>query len=212
MNASPPVDRTNVVDKRGRLAGIPREARVRLELGCGDRRSDPAAITVDIRDADAVDVVGDVLEVLSVIPDGSVDEVYSSHLAEHLADLGRLLREIGRVLKPGGTARTIVPHFSNPYFYSDPTHRSRFGLYTFSYYVNDRVLRREVPRYEPCEGLTLTGVRLVFKSSRVFPAQAAVRRIFEAVVNCSTYALEVYEANLCYLVPCYEIRYDVRKG
>src|SRR6185312_2948084 len=37
------------------------------------------------------------------------------------------------VLEPGGEFRAVVPHFSNLHFYSDPTHRTFFGLYTFSY-------------------------------------------------------------------------------
>jgi len=42
---------------------------------------------------------------------GSVDFVYSSHTLEHLTrdDAERLLREVTRVLKPGGVARIVVP-------------------------------------------------------------------------------------------------------
>ena len=44
-------------------------------------------------------------------PDGSVDGVYHSHLLEHLdRDVAPVfLREILRVLKPGGTVRVVVP-------------------------------------------------------------------------------------------------------
>ncbi len=44
-------------------------------------------------------------------PANSFDGVYSSHLMEHLhrEDAIKLLREAMRVLKPGGTIRTLVP-------------------------------------------------------------------------------------------------------
>jgi SAM-dependent methyltransferase len=43
--------------------------------------------------------------------DGSVNLVYSSHVLEHLAlsDMRHALREVFRVLKPGGTFRGVVP-------------------------------------------------------------------------------------------------------
>jgi predicted SAM-dependent methyltransferase len=45
-------------------------------------------------------------------PDGSVDEVYSSHCLEHIHHSKTLdaLQEWVRVLKPGGTIRIAVPH------------------------------------------------------------------------------------------------------
>ena len=55
-----------------------------------------------------------------------------------------------------------MPHFSNPYFYSDPTHRDAFGWYTFSHLANDEILRRQVPNYFGEHKFTLEDVRLVF--------------------------------------------------
>ena len=46
-----------------------------------------------------------------IFPDSSMSAVYSSHTLEHLyrADAERLLHEVYRVLKPGGTVRIVVP-------------------------------------------------------------------------------------------------------
>jgi predicted SAM-dependent methyltransferase len=60
-----------------------------------------------------VDFVGDCAD-LGRFADGSVDEIYASHILEHLgyqAHLPRALRELWRVLKPGGVARISVPDF-----------------------------------------------------------------------------------------------------
>lgn len=55
-------------------------------------------------------VFGDVVRGLAMADD-SVDIVYSSHVLEHLAfdDLRRALREIHRVLRPGGVFRSVLP-------------------------------------------------------------------------------------------------------
>lgn len=43
-------------------------------------------------------------------PNASVDGITCMHLVEHLQDLQRLMREIGRVLKPGARAYFETPH------------------------------------------------------------------------------------------------------
>src|SRR5258708_4607940 len=121
---------------------------VRLELGCGDHKVDPDAIGVDLLAAPGVDIVGDAFDVLSALEPGSVDEIFSAHFLEHVGDARAMLAACARVLRPGGTFRAIIPHFSNPYFYSDPTHDRTYGLYTFSYLVRDTFTTRGVPQYE----------------------------------------------------------------
>ena len=50
------------------------------------------------------------------------------------------MREITRVLKKNGKANIFVPHFSNPYYYSDYTHKRFLGLYTFYYFVETEMI------------------------------------------------------------------------
>lgn len=200
-----------VVDKHNLLGGIDKRRDVMLELGCGDRRQHEGAITIDALDYDSVDVVGDVFDVLARIPSASVSAVYSSHLIEHLAEPERLIRELARVLRPAGEATLVAPHFSNPYFYSDYTHRSFFGLYSLSYLADDHILRRRVPRYTESTGLEIVDLQLVFKAAPPFYLRYALGRLVQLLVNCSTFTKEYYEGRLCYLFPCYEVRYRLRR-
>jgi SAM-dependent methyltransferase len=200
-----------VLDKRGRLASIGSAGDVTLELGCGSRRRIADAITIDALDYECVDVVGDVFAVLARVPDASVDLVFSSHFVEHLPQIEPLLCELRRVLKVGGQVRTIAPHFSNPYFYSDYTHRSFFGLYTFSYLAVDRLFKRRVPQYTRDIGFELVDVRLCFKAPPPFYLRYAFRRAFQSLVNVSVFTKELYESSLCYLFPCYELEYVIVK-
>jgi len=115
--------------------------------------------------------------------------------------------EMCRVLRPGGHLEIVVPHFSNPYFASDPTHRRAFGLYTFSYLTADAPLRRQVPHYGEVLPVRLERVVLGFKSTPPFYGRHALKRAVGLVVNLSRWTREFYEENLVYLVPCYELRF-----
>ncbi len=200
-----------MVDKQGKLAELIRTHRGVLELGCGPARRHPEAVAVDALDFDGVDVVGDVFDVLAAIPDGSVDAVHSYHFLEHVEPLGRVVRELARVLKPGGLLHTVVPHFSNPYYYSDYTHRQPFGLYSFSYLADDPIFRRRVPRYQVDTGLVLEDVKLEFKADRPFYVRYALRRALGLVVNSTRRTQEWYEAGWTGWFPCYELNFKVRR-
>jgi hypothetical protein len=126
-----------------------------------------------------------------------------------MADAGPILDEMSRLLGPGGEIEIVVPHFANPYFHSDPTHRNSlgFGLYTMSYYARDPLLRRQVPGYVRRDQLTLKSVDLRFKAAQPFHGRYLFKRAVGAVFNSTRYLQELWEENLCYLFPCYEIRY-----
>ena len=126
-----------------------------LELGCGGTKRRDDAVGVDLLDLPGVDVVGDALEVLRSLADGSVQAIHSEHFLEHVPDAEAVVSEAARVLESGGTFHAVVPHFSNPHFYSDPTHRTFFGLYTFSYWVRSVPWRRLTPQYDDAAPFTL---------------------------------------------------------
>lgn len=186
---------------------------ITLDLGCGQRKLSNAALGIDLRAHACVDIVGDVFDVLARLPDSSVDQVVSSHFFEHLVDVPRLLHECSRVVRPGGEIRVIVPYHSNPFFYSDPTHRTFFGLYTFAYYADSSIFRREVPRYSLVPGLRLVQAQLIFKSYRPRYIRHAFKRVVQAVVNLSSFTQELYEELFCFWVPCsdLEVRLVVTK-
>jgi hypothetical protein len=196
-----------VLDKAGALQGD----RLKLDLGCGSSKRDSSWIGVDLLEGAAVDVVGDVLDVLRTIGDQHVEEVFASHLLEHLDDLPAVVDELGRVLVRGGRLHVIAPHFSNPYYWSDPTHRQPMGLYTFSYLAEDPILRRRVPTYGRPLRLRLRSVRLNFRSPAEFRLRGSVRRALGRVVNRSVWSQEFYEENLTALLPCFEVEWVLEK-
>lgn len=85
---------------------------MKLHLGCG-KRFLPGFVHIDAVDYPHVDHVA-TIDNLSFIQTDSVDLIYNCHVLEHFKrrDVGRVLSEWHRVLKPGGTLRVSVPDFS----------------------------------------------------------------------------------------------------
>ena len=174
-----------------------------VELGSGKKKKH-GRITIDKVNVPGVDIVADLEEGLSFLPDESVDEIHCRSVLEHIENFEELMTEIVRVLKNDGAAHIFVPHFSNPYYYSDYTHRRFFGLYTFYYFVRPQhQLRRKVPDYYSGTKIKILSQRLIFRSS--FKLINPCRKLFGWFINLHTLFQQYYEENLCYLFPCHGI-------
>jgi ubiquinone/menaquinone biosynthesis C-methylase UbiE len=184
---------------------------IELELGCGNRKRNRNAIGIDLLDFPDVDLIGDVSEVLALFPSQSIDSVSSYHFIEHVSDLQKLLSELARVVKSNGKVEFVAPHFSNPYFYSDPTHRNYFGLYTFCYFTTKSPFARQVPTYDHAIDFEVRSVDLIFKSAKPFYIRYVLKRLLGSIFNSSNFMKEIFEENFCYLFPCYEVRYLLTK-
>lgn len=106
---------------------------LKLDLGCGKNKRE-GFTGVDSIAFEGVDIVADLNE-LWPFEDGSVDEAHASHTLEHLTAPQRVhfANELYRVLKVGGTATIITPHWASCRAYGDPTHQwppvSEFWFY-----------------------------------------------------------------------------------
>ena len=174
-----------------------------VDLGCGSKKK-PDRIGVDKVDSSQTDIVADIEDGLGFFPDDSVDQIHCRSVLEHIENFENLMAEIIRVLKPAGTAHIFVPHFSNPYYYSDYTHKRFFGLYSFYYFVEkDQQLKRKVPCFYTDARLQILSQRLVFRSS--FKILNPVKKLFGRFINLHSRLQEYYEENLCYMFPCHGI-------
>jgi len=61
--------------------------------------------------------------------DGIFEEVYASHLIEHLDDPVRFLREAKRVLRRGGEVILWMPNFLSTNSTADPNHKHVFNVF-----------------------------------------------------------------------------------
>lgn len=95
---------------------------LRIDLGCGTSKK-PGFLGCDRRQFPGVDVV---MEMTKRWPwrDSTVDEAYMSHVLEHFTGPQRvhIFNELYRVLKPGGYATIVTPHWASMRAYGDFTH------------------------------------------------------------------------------------------
>lgn len=202
-----------VIDPLGLIEKINSgDQNIKVEFGCGPNRYRADYITVDLLDNESVDIRADIYDFLDCLNKGTISAVYASHFVEHVADINQLMDKLAFVCKPGAIIEFIVPHFSNPFFYSDYTHRSFFGLYSFCYLANDRTgLRRGVPKYGLNPLFDLVAVDLKFRSYRPNYIRHALKRSLEKLVNFSNWTKEFYEEMMTWMAPCYEVNYRLKR-
>lgn len=93
----------------------------RLNLGCGKRYRD-GYINVDWSPETKADILCDLNHLPYQWPDNSFDEVYASHILEHLDKPVAVMKEIHRILRPGGLCHLRVPHFSRGFSHVEHEH------------------------------------------------------------------------------------------
>lgn len=110
---------------------------MKLDLGCGTRKKE-GYIGVDSRQFDGVDVVCDLGTEPWPWQDDTVDEAHSSHMVEHLTGPQRIhfVNELCRVLKRGGKATLVTPHWASCRAYGDLTHQWPPVSEFWFYYLN----------------------------------------------------------------------------
>ncbi len=93
----------------------------KLNLGCGEHKKE-GFINLDWSPLNAPDVVHD----LNVLPYPFADNTFmyieASHVLEHLNTPFEIMRELHRILAPGGTLHVKVPHFSRGFTHAEHAH------------------------------------------------------------------------------------------
>ena len=109
-----------------------------LNLGCGPTPHD-GAINLDRAELPGVDIIFD-LETCTAgerlpFPDNHFDEVYGSHILEHITGLLPVMEELWRVTRPGGRATFHVPYGGSDEAWEDPTHVRAFTQGSWKYFA-----------------------------------------------------------------------------
>lgn len=178
---------------------------LRLNLGSG-KRPRPGFYSVDLLPLPGVDIVADLNAPLDALPDNCVEEVYSRHTLEHVTEFLPLLAEIHRVARPEARIELVVPHFSNPHGYSDPTHVRFFGLYSLFYFCDESDQpRRKVPNFYLPQRFRVESVTFSLLKQSLMDRLA--QALLQKLINSSYSWLDWYERRLCRWFPVSSVRY-----
>jgi SAM-dependent methyltransferase len=104
-----------------------------LNIGSGNSPCQVGVVNVDMMDYENVDIVCDI----HYLPfkDNSIDAVMSVAVMEHVREPAVVLKELRRVLKPGGRVFSVIP-FMQP-FHASPHDYQRYTLPGIEYLHRD---------------------------------------------------------------------------
>lgn len=161
----------------------------KLNFGCGEEIL-KGYTNMDILKLKGVDVVHNFNKFPYPFKDNTFDEVYTSHVLEHLEDLTKVMAELKRICKPKAKIKIRVPHFSCGVSYRDPTHKRLFSYFTFDYFTDECFYN--LPKFKIARR-KLNFTRLAF---------TFLNPIFNPVINLNP---ALYERFLCWILPCAEV-------
>jgi SAM-dependent methyltransferase len=171
-----------------------------LDLGCG-RKKRPGSIGVDHTDKLSADVLHD----LNVFPypfeSDAADEVYMDNVLEHLDEPMRVMEEVYRIVRPGGTVKVIVPYFRSKWAFIDPTHRHYFTVDSFAYYD---------PRNEICIRYAYTDARFLVEKV-IFNETLKNSPMKQLLMKLANRYPGKYEYYLSHLFPLDDITFYLKK-
>jgi SAM-dependent methyltransferase len=165
----------------------------KLNLGCGTEIKKDY-VNIDFVKIRGVDVIHDLNKIPYPFKKDEFDEIYASHILEHLDDLVKTIEELKRITKPGGKITVRVPHFSCGVSYRDPTHKRLFSYFTFDYFTKEsfyglpevRIISRK---------LNFTRLSFTF-----------LNFIFNPIININP---EIYERFFCWVLPASEVLFTL---
>lgn len=106
---------------------------LKLNLGCGEKHLE-GYINIDKDPRVKPDLLLDLEKAKFPYEESSVDEVYTSHLLEHINNFNPLMEEIYRVLKPNAKTIIFAPYGLSEGGIRDSTHVRYLGVGTFDYF------------------------------------------------------------------------------
>ena len=103
-------------------------------MGCGnDIRF--GWVNLDFVKKKGVDIVHNLNKYPYPFKNDTFDHIECKEVIEHLDDTISAVKEIHRILKPGGTVELTVPYYLSHTAWSNPEHKRAFNFQTFKYFI-----------------------------------------------------------------------------
>lgn len=156
---------------------------LKLNLGCGKD------LKKDYVNLDIVDYGGNQIHDINTFPypfpDNHFDEIYASHVLEHIDNFNKTITELYRILKPDGLMIVFAPFFLNTKYFGDPDHKIPFSIRTFDNY--EYIGSRKLKFYEKWKlnhrTNYETGVQFEILDKRFITSHFAIIKWMDYLVN-----------------------------
>lgn len=171
-----------------------------LDVGCGTNKVE-GAIGLDFNPKTGADVIHDLGEFPYPFEDNEFDKIVSRHVVEHVPDVIGFIEELYRITKNGGTIELLTPHYTNPDWNNDPTHRNHFNSYSFNSFNPDTKLfdfytdvqLKPVKRNVSLLNLWKTlGIQMLVNADEKFPTLRFSRKFWEQYLSYIIRGKELY--------------------
>lgn len=172
----------------------------KLNLGCG-KFPLKGFVNIDIFSYKYIDLIADFNNNLP-FKDNIFNEVYCSHVIEHLDDILKIMQEIFRISKNNAIVIIKVPHFTAFNALSDLTHKRVFGWKTFD------VLEQLKDKYNIDAKFFVVRKRINFSRGKFLSIFNPVMNLF--INNILLFKFNFYERFFCYILPSEEIIYRLK--
>lgn len=182
--------------------------KINLNLGCGKniKISDDKNtwINVDWCKIPGLDKVCDLNKFPYPFEDNKFDEIYCSHVIEHLDNPIRVLNELYRISKNGGKIIIKVPHFSIYNSLSELTHKHCFGWQSL-----DPLSRKD------SLGPNYGSAKFEILNKKINFSRGSILKLFNLPLNfiinkILLFKFNFYERFFCYILPSEEIIYELK--
>ena len=171
-----------------------------LDIGCGINKV-AGAIGMDVNPRTAADVIHDLDDLPYPFADDEFDEVIGRHVIEHVDDPMGVMCELHRITKDGGVVRIVVPHWTNPDFATDLTHRNHLNSYSFRNRTDERAVfkfytdvrfRQRRARITLLNLWRLTGLEFLINLDHRFSSMRFIRKFWETYLNAIVRGKEIH--------------------
>ena len=171
---------------------------MKLCLGAGKRPME-GYVNLDMVALPGIDAVFNLEECATKrlpFDDDTFDELYASHVLEHITNILPLMQELHRVTKPGGQFLARVPYGSSDDAFENPTHIRYFFLNSFQYFAQP-IYHREDYGYR---GDWKSTIRLLIYP-KVYDCYGGDKDKLIASINCERNVVAEMQAYLTAVKP-----------
>ena len=171
-----------------------------LDIGCGTNKV-AGAVGMDVNPRTAADVIHDLDDLPYPFAANEFDEVIGRHVIEHVRDPMAVMCELHRITRNGGVVKLVAPHWTNPDFATDLTHRNHLNSYSFRNLTDERAVfpfytdvrfRQLRVRVTLLNLWKLTGLEFLINLDHRFPSARFIRKFWEQYLNAIVRGKELH--------------------